>query len=163
MTLPQPFRPLRTDFDRFLFARMDDEVEGVPLSVISALVRLGLDPWEEAGRLRSLGGREATEQLARLITDLPGHIGDLRRARDIACGLVLLLPHAGPDKPPPRLSRFFWLVAFMLRIWLPACVKRSQFWPVARSQIWIACLVIGGAALLSAVLHHGFPFGIGGL
>ena len=71
MTLRQPFRPLRPDLDKFLFAAVGDEVKGIPLSVVSALTRLGLDPWEEAGRLSSLSHREAVEQLARLIAELP--------------------------------------------------------------------------------------------
>jgi hypothetical protein len=40
--------------------------------MISALSRLGLDPWQEAGRLLSLARREAVEQLARLIAEIPG-------------------------------------------------------------------------------------------
>ena len=71
MTLRRSFRPLRPDLDRFLFAAVGDEIDGIPLSVISALTRLGLDPWQEAGRLSSLSNREAVEQLARLIAELP--------------------------------------------------------------------------------------------
>src|SRR5258707_13255337 len=81
MTLRRSFRPLRPDLDKFLFATVGDEVDGIPLSVISVLVRLGLDPWEEAGRLSSLGTREAGEQLARLIAELPGMFRPLRDAR----------------------------------------------------------------------------------
>src|SRR5262249_16652083 len=40
MTLRRPYRPLRPDLDRFLFATVGDEIDGVPLSVISALTRL---------------------------------------------------------------------------------------------------------------------------
>ena len=64
MTLRGSFRPLRPDLDRFLFATVEDEIDGIPLSVISALTRLGLDPWQEAGRLSSLSNREAVEELA---------------------------------------------------------------------------------------------------
>ena len=48
MTLRRSFRPLRPDLDRFLFAAVGDEIDGIPLSMISALTRLGLDPWQEA-------------------------------------------------------------------------------------------------------------------
>ena len=71
------FPPLRPDLDKFLFAEVEDETDEMPLSVISALTRLGLDPWEEAGRLSSLSNREAVEQLARLIVELPGNIRPL--------------------------------------------------------------------------------------
>ena len=57
---------------RLLFATVGDEIDGIPISVVSVLARLGLDPREEAGRLSSLGNREAVEQLARLIAEVPG-------------------------------------------------------------------------------------------
>src|SRR3954454_12871615 len=69
MTLRRSCRPLRTDLDNFLFAAVGEEIDGIPLSTISALTRLGLDPWQEAGRLSSLPRREAVEQVARLIAD----------------------------------------------------------------------------------------------
>ncbi|MFZ2006937.1 MAG: hypothetical protein WB697_12670 [Stellaceae bacterium] len=149
MTLRQSFRPLRPDLDRFLFAQVGNEAAGVPLSVISALTRLGLDPWEEAGRLSSLSEREAAEQLARLITDLPSHTDHLRDARDIAAGLIPLLPERGSNATRS-----------------PQTQIRSRFWPRSfpkPSQFWVACVVLTAAVLLSAVMHHGFPFGIGGL
>ena len=151
MTLRQPFRPLRPDLDRFLFAQVGNEVEGAPLSVISALTRLGLDPWEEAGRLSSFSDREATEQLARLIADLHGHADHLCDAREIATGLVALLPAHGVTPkwaPQVEIQPKFWQQSF----------PKSFLRP---SQFWTACFVVAMAALLSAVLHHGFPFGIG--
>ena len=98
MTLRESFRPLRPDLDRFLFAAVGDEIDGIPLSVISALTRLGLDPWQEAGRLSSLSNREAVEQLARLIAELPGLFRPLDEAREIADRLIQLLP--GHDTDP---------------------------------------------------------------
>lgn len=148
MTLRPSFRPLRPDLDRFLFAQVGHEAAGVPLSVISALTRLGLDPWEEAGRLSSLSEREAAEQLARLIVDLPSHTDHLRDAREIAAGLVPLLPERGSNATRSPQSQI-----------------RPRFWPprfAEPSQFWVACFVVAAAALLSAVMHHGFPFGIGG-
>src|SRR3954471_23937493 len=102
MTLRGSFRPLRPDLDKFLFAAVGDELNGIPLSVVSALTRLGLDPWEEAGRLSSLGHREAVEQLARLIAELPGSSRTLGEAREIAGRLVNLLPkhNTSPTSAP---------------------------------------------------------------
>ncbi|HVC52997.1 MAG TPA: hypothetical protein VND87_13330 [Stellaceae bacterium] len=68
------YAPLRPDLDNFLFAAVGAEIDGMPLSMISALTRLGLDPWDEAGRLSSLGKQEAVAQLARLIVRLPGSV-----------------------------------------------------------------------------------------
>ena len=148
MTLRQSFRPLRPDLDRFLFAQVGNEADAVPLSVISALTRLGLDPREEAGRLSSLSDREAAEQLARLIVDLPGHADHLRDAREIAAGLVSLLPERGSNSTQS-----------------PQTQIRPRFWPRSLpkpSPFWVVFFALTAAVLLSAVMHHGFPFGIGG-
>jgi hypothetical protein len=143
------FCSLRPDLDKFLFAEVGDETDGMPLSVISALTRLGLDPWEEADRLSSLGNREAVEQLARLIAELPRNSRPLRQARGIASGLVPLLPkHNSSATPPPQVQihpRYCRPV--------PTLPKLSQF--------WVACFVLAAAALVSALLHGVFPFGVG--
>jgi hypothetical protein len=40
------------EFDNFLYASIGADRNGMPLSVLSALARLDLDPWEEAsGRM----------------------------------------------------------------------------------------------------------------
>ena len=149
MTLRRAFRPLRPDLDGFLFAQVGVETDGIPLSVISALTRLGLDPWEEAGRLSSLDDREAAEQLARLIAELPGKRHGLSEARAIAAGLVLLLPK-GNASPIPA----------------PQIQIRPRYWPRPlqlgqQSYFWVACFALVAAALLSAVIHRGLPFGLG--
>ena len=59
MTLRRAFRPLRPVLDKFLFAAVGEEIDGIPLSTISALTRLGLDPWQETRRISSLPRREA--------------------------------------------------------------------------------------------------------
>jgi hypothetical protein len=149
MQLREPFRPLRPDLNKFLFAEVGDEIDGMPLSVISALTRLGLDPWKEAGRLSSLHNGEAAGQLARLIAEVPGASRRLGEAREIANGLVLLLPNYASGPMSPQVQ-----ICLRYRRLVPTFPKPSQF--------WVACLVIAAAALVSGLLHGGFPFGIGG-
>lgn len=72
MTLRRPIRALPSDLDKFLSAKVGEEIDGVPLSVVSTFARLGLDPWEEAGRLSVFNRHEAAEQLARPIAETPG-------------------------------------------------------------------------------------------
>lgn len=147
MTLRRPYRPLRPDLDAFLFATVGEEIEGVSLSVISALVRLGLDPWKEAGRLSSLSGREAAEQMARLIAELPDCFRPLEEAREIARHLVGLLPkHNTACAAAPQAQ-----VQLRYR-------KREPSLP---SPYWIVLGLLAAAALLSVVCHGGFPLGIG--
>jgi hypothetical protein len=147
MTLRRSFRPLRPDLDKFLFATVGDEIDGMPLSVISALTRLGLDPWEEAGRLSALNHREAVEQLARLVAELPGSLRPLTEARAVARHLINLLPKhdASPISVPQAPQR--------RRFRLPTLPRPSLF--------WIVCCCLAATVLVSAFLHGGFPFGIG--
>ncbi|HYZ39654.1 MAG TPA: hypothetical protein VE687_03405 [Stellaceae bacterium] len=141
------FRLLRPEFDKFLFATVGDEIGGIPLSLVSAFSRLGLDPWEEAGRLSSLTNHEAVEQLARLIAEVPGSFRPLGEARVLADGLVGLLPKHGPSTTSAL------QVQIRPRYEAPALSKPSQF--------WVVCFVLAAVALVSAIIHGGFPFGIG--
>jgi hypothetical protein len=146
MTLRRPFRPLLPQFDEFLFTTVGNEIDGMPLTVISALARLGLDPWEEAERISSLSSQEALEQLARLIAEVPGSIRPLAEARVLAGGLIGLLAKHDPSRTPaPQ-------VQIRPRYRIPVLPKRAQF--------WVVCFVLAAAALVSAAAHGGFPFGI---
>ena len=71
MALPVRFSLLHSDLNDFLFAAIGEEQNGVTLSVVSALTRLGVDPWEEAARLTPLPKARAAETLAKLIARLP--------------------------------------------------------------------------------------------
>ena len=51
-------------FDDFLFAPIGQESNGMRLSVLSALARLDMDPWQGAAKLAKLPIAGATEQLA---------------------------------------------------------------------------------------------------
>jgi hypothetical protein len=55
----------------------------MPLSVLSALARLGLDPWKEATELSELPSDRATQRFAALIVRLPGGPWTLAEARGI--------------------------------------------------------------------------------
>ena len=147
MSLRRCFRPLRPDLDKFLFATVGDEINDVPLSVLSALTRVGVDPWKEAGRLSSMALPEAVEQLARLITEVPGRFRSLPEAREMAGSLVNLLPRHNAS--PVRIAQIQIRPLFPK----PRLPRASSF--------WVVCSVVAAAALLSALAHGGFPFGIG--
>src|SRR5690349_15520129 len=102
MALPARFSLLHSDLNDFLFASVGEEQNGVTLSVVSGLTRLGLDPWEEAARLTPLPKGRAAEALAPMIARLP-----IRRAQSsddltISRRLVELLPN---QKPAPLQGR----------------------------------------------------------
>jgi hypothetical protein len=92
MALRQAYAPVHPEMDPFLFAPMGEEVDGIPLSVVSALSRLGLDPRGEAARLSHLAREVAADQLERMMARLPGGRWTSQEMRRIAAGLIELLP-----------------------------------------------------------------------
>jgi len=102
--LRRVFAPPLPEFDTFLFASVGEEAEGVPLSVLSALSRLDLDPREEAVRLSRLTKEAAAEQLASMIARLSGRRWTLSETRRIAGGLIERLPLATTAGRPGRLE-----------------------------------------------------------
>jgi hypothetical protein len=83
------FRP---EFNDFLYAPIGADKNEMPLSVLSALTRLNVDPWEEAAELSELPRDTAARRLASLIGRLPGGQGAQTDANAIAHGLIELLP-----------------------------------------------------------------------
>lgn len=72
------------------------------LSVLSALARLNVDPWQEAAKLAQLPSATATERLTSLIAALPDGPSAQRDPGTIAARLIALLPRqAGSNVPPP--------------------------------------------------------------
>jgi hypothetical protein len=102
MTLAARFSLLHSDLNDFLFASVGDEQNGMPLSVLSALTRLGVDPWEEAGRLAALPKALAAEAMASMIARFP--IARPLRSDNLAVGrrLVELLPEHQQTGLPTR-------------------------------------------------------------
>jgi hypothetical protein len=108
MTLSARFSLLHSDLNDFLFATVGDEPNGMPLSVISALTRLGVDPWEEAARLAALPKVLAAEALAPMIARLS--IGRPQRSNNVAIAqrLVGLLPMGANAAEPGRQRARVW-------------------------------------------------------
>jgi hypothetical protein len=125
MALRPLFAPLRPDLDPFLFAMVREERDGIPLSTISALTQLGLDPWDEAGRLAGLAKQDAVEQLTGLLLRIPGPSLPLaEEVRQIAVMLIDLLPRAnwiaepagtrGTGPATTLRDRAFWIICCVL-------------------------------------------------
>ena len=93
MTRSASFSVLASEFDDFLFAPIGDDRNDMPLSVLSALARLDIDPWLEAAELAQLPRETATQRLASSIAALPhGSTAHLEHGT-IAARLIALLPH----------------------------------------------------------------------
>ena len=92
MTSPAFFALQNSDLSAFLYADVGDERNGMALTVVSTIARIGRDPWEEASRLAALPKASATSQLAQIIHDVPTTNWNLAEASAIASRLVQLLP-----------------------------------------------------------------------
>ena len=124
---------LGREFDSFLYASVGDDDNGMPLTVLSALARMDVDPWEEASKLTQLPQDSAVTQLASLLGGIRhAPVAGLDPAR-IAAPLIGLLPcpryrappmlkvfaQASPAKHPVAVSTLltvFTYVIFMLLI-----------------------------------------------
>jgi hypothetical protein len=133
MALPERFSLLHSDFNGFLFAPIGDEEGGAPLSVLSALTRLDIDPWAEGARLAKLPKDAAVLALGALIARFPA---DRRRSvsdiDEIAARLVALLPN-----PPANV--------------LSAVAARGGAGRARRLAIWLFRLGLG-LALAATVM-----------
>jgi hypothetical protein len=134
MSLRPEFLPVSPEFDPFLFALIGDDENGASLSVLSALTRLGLDPWHEGALLANLSRAAAARSLEPLLARLPPGNWQHAEIPAIASRLVQLLPVRGE-----RVSR----------IPGPARETRSS---VAVWLIRAMCLALGAAALLGVLL-----------
>ena len=99
MTRPGPISLLAPEFDAFLFASIGEQGNGMLLSVVSALARLDLDPWQEAANLAGLPAKTATRRLSSFIASLPGEPSALRDPETTAARLIKLLPRRALPLP----------------------------------------------------------------
>ena len=83
---------LGSEFDSFLFAPVGDESNGMVLSVLSALARMGVDPWREAADLARMPRAAANRRLTALIAALPDAPATWLQPGTIADRLIALLP-----------------------------------------------------------------------
>jgi hypothetical protein len=120
-------------FDAFLFAQIGEDGSGFPLSVVSALARMDLDPWKEASELAQLPVEAARQRLADLLRALPDqNLGGKDRAAIAARLIALLQPRplrlpqgslplgrmVDLGRIPARSYMFMFALGVLLLMWL---------------------------------------------
>jgi hypothetical protein len=94
--------PLGSEFNDFLFALVGEDRNGMPLSVVSVLARMGMDPWVEAASLAGLPAETAARKLAAWLDVLPDPALKPASPDTRAARLITLLPRRrDPDPPQP--------------------------------------------------------------
>jgi hypothetical protein len=149
MTRAVVFSSLASEFDDFLFAPIREDKNGTLLSVVSALARLDVDPWDEAAKLAGMPGEAATQRLSALLASLPAEPASDPERRTIAARLVGLLPQrhvadGSARKPGPRaeaaanspaVTYAIYYVIFMLFILLGQWLIGSRQAPVQIGEV----------------------------
>ena len=92
MTLRPEYSLGHSEYNAFLFAAVGEEAVGLPLTVLTALSRLGIDPWREAARLSDLPRETAARAFAVTIAMLPEGDWKASESEAIAARLVNWLP-----------------------------------------------------------------------
>jgi hypothetical protein len=82
-------------YDRFLFAPICEEANGMRLSVLSALARMDVDPWEEAAKLAAMPKAITGRTLASMLDSVSGRSWNRSETEVIATRLVRFLPDQG--------------------------------------------------------------------
>jgi hypothetical protein len=146
---------LGSEFDAFLFAPLGEDGNGVPLSVISVLARMNLDPWQEAGNLATLPAEAAANRLAVSLDTLTDPILRQANSRALILKLLALLPQRTQTGSPTPGAAI-------------AAVAPADF----RARIGAAIVIMSAIALLvsqiigaprSAPLHPGVDPGAAAL
>jgi hypothetical protein len=90
---------LRTDYDAFLYSTVGDDANGHPLTLLTVLARLGVDPWEEAADLASLPTEPAMQRLAARLESMPNGPASAADTVNIVSRLIELLHRAAVPVP----------------------------------------------------------------
>jgi len=127
MALPANFSLLHSELNAFLFAHLGEEENGLPLTVLSALTRLGADPWAEGARLSELPRDAAVRALVTMIAMFPSEKRDFSEVTALAEKLAALLPQ--------RLDAPMGIVTTRNRLRAPSPAMRGTI------ESWLARIV----------------------
>jgi hypothetical protein len=135
--------PLGSEFDKFLFAPLGEDENGLSVSIVSLFARLNLDPWREAGDLAALPADVAARRLIASLETLTDPMVRGEIAESMVPRLLALLPRRipGSAQAPPVPD-------------LPAAVH-------AGTRLGTLLLIISALVLLGSRLFasHGFAPG----
>lgn len=95
---------LRKDFDHFLFAPVGRDFDGTPLTLVTGLARLGVDPWEEAAELAKLAQEPAMQRLASRLEAMPTRTSSTEDTVKLTVRLLALLHRTAPQESSAPVS-----------------------------------------------------------
>jgi hypothetical protein len=124
MSRPDVFALQNSKLNPFLFADIGTELNGSTLTILSALSRLGKDPWAEAARWAQEPKADAIDSLAASIIEMPLSPQAIHDAHSTASRLVSLLPEqfggplGSPCARPAPVVLPKWGLMMLVSFWL---------------------------------------------
>jgi hypothetical protein len=126
---------VRSEFNDFLYSPIGEDKNGLLVTVLSALARQNVDPWQQAADLDGLPRDTAVQKLTSIISALPGHRSMPDDPTPIAVRLIALLPGRGglltrrsnaadmlSPARPQSLPKALWIAAYvallLFNLWL---------------------------------------------
>lgn len=133
MTVLPDYALSRARYTPFLFTvvgteRNDAKNGGEDITVLTALARIGIDPWQEAARLAVLPRVEAAESLAETFLNLPDTRWTLGDASGTAQRIVDTLPQLSRHGPVPLGSWIFLTWRFWAAVGLVLALVALNYW-----------------------------------
>jgi hypothetical protein len=104
-------------YNDFLFAPICEDTNGTRLSVLSALARMDVDPWEEATKLAAMPKAIAQSTLISTLELLSGKSWKAPEAEVVAARLIQLLPE-GAEAPKAAAREIAGVRAQRTSYWL---------------------------------------------
>ena len=104
-------------YNDFLFAPICEDADGMRLSVLSALARMDVDPWEEATKLAAMPRAIAQSTLISTLDLLSGRSWKPAEAEVVAARLIRLLP-GGAEAPKAAAGEIAGVLAQRTNYWL---------------------------------------------
>jgi len=161
MTLRPEYSLGHSEYNAFLFASVGEEKTGLQLTVQTALIRLGFDPWQEAARLAGLPKGAAVQALTAAMARLPEGDWKASGLPEIAARLVASLPgsslaggslpgRSAPVVPSTEAKR---PAAPRLSFHVP----RAVVWALLAGALFAGVLALQGSNDFEAALGDGSP------
>lgn len=121
-------------YERFLCASVCEQNNGTQVTVLSALVRADIDPWEEATRLATMPRAKAEATLSSILFQISDQNWTGPEVEAVSARLVQLLPTKDTGEPASSISTpigevdrsIFWLVWLGLALAVSLNSPRNQ-------------------------------------
>ena len=140
-------------YERFLYASICEQNNGTQVTVLSALVRANIDPWQEATRLATMPRAKAEATLSSILRQIPDRSWTDGQVEAVSERLVQFLPMRDGGEPAVtsigEVDRsIFWLV------WLGFALAVALNSPRNHTSVSEPRTVVTSSAVLPAAANN---------